>query len=142
MPLPWIIGAVAVAAVTAVASSSSSSRTVTTTTSNRAEIENDAKEEENDKLIDEISTYKDKMSAYLEKNYNIIILFDYKEEMKRIKALIDGGSYYINPTNASNIKILSENHLLKDSISELSIEVNELNQLKKELEEMRNETLS
>lgn len=77
------------------------------------------KEEHNERVLEKIESYQERRISSIEDRYNVVLDIE-----------------------KANIRILFESNSFKDSILKLETKASELSQLRKELEEMKNEELS
>jgi len=112
MALPWIIGGLAVATVAYLATDDDSSSSSSDRYDREREAKERAKEEKNEKILEEIKDYKNTQKKKIKNKYGTIIDFNKTKE----------------------IKIVSKDMQLEDKIKLFKKEKNELKEIIKNLE--------
>jgi len=92
--------------------------------------------EKNDQIREEIREYRDSQEAALEKRYSCNIMFDRSEELRVMKAELQGDYRLEDPHKASRVELMSvDDSAYQASKHELS---NKLEQAKQALSELEN----
>jgi hypothetical protein len=148
MALPWIIGGLVVAGVGYLATKDDDSTSSSDREDREREAKQRAREEQNEKIYEEISQYKEKQKKEIKKKYNTIIDFISENSDKKMNNNSIHGSLLFHSVmmghnlnrDENKIKIISKNKTFKNEINALQKENKELGDALKEMEKVRNET--
>jgi hypothetical protein len=141
--LPFIIGGAVVAGLVYLVNNSDEEETSSGNTNRDEkikEINNEFKQEKNEKIIEEIMNYKKEMIETIEKKYNTIIYINVIEDNR---LLINNLKNKINLTSSdieklSKIKIILKDLTIEEKINKLKKENEKISQALKELEDIKN----
>jgi len=164
MALPWLIGGAIAATIGYLATrDDSSSSTVSDKDEREKEAKDRIKQNKIEKIINDINDYQNKQKLYIKSKYGVSIGFKdaesildeetiLKNRIRSIELLLEKDvgfatteeyldKDYFDIDKASRVKIISKDRSLEYKIRDTKREIDNLKEVLKELENMKNETL-